>query len=102
MTVVVSFIRPQGRGSASGVGNVRVRENITIPGTTTATAEPGEMVIVGNAETSMVAVAFGSTPNADATSKSGVTSAGMPVPAGGLSYPIFPNDGDKINVKVVT
>lgn len=102
MTVVVSFITPATRGSASGINTVRVRENITIPGTTTEYAQPGEMVVVGNAETSMVAVAFGTTPDAAALAKTIATSAGMPVPAGGLSYPISPNAGDKINVKVVT
>jgi hypothetical protein len=103
MTVVVSFIKQAARGSeASGVGQVRVRENIAIPGTTTATLQDGELVIVGNAETSMVAVAFGTTPDAAALAKTGATSAGMPVAAGALSYPIIPAVGDKINVKVVT
>lgn len=103
MTVVVSFIRQAARGlEASGVGDVRVRENVTIPGTTTATLEAGELVLIGNAETSMVAVAFGTTPDAAATAKTAATSAGMPVAAGALSYPIIPAVGDKINVKAVT
>jgi hypothetical protein len=103
LTVVVSFIKQASRGSeASGVGKVRVRENITIPGTTTAKVEDGELVIVGNAETSMVAVAFGTTPDAAATASTSATSAGMPVAAGAVSYPIIPATGDKINVKVVT
>lgn len=103
MTVVVSFIKQTARGSeASGVGQVRIRENITVPGTTTATLLPGELVVVGNAETSMVAVAFGTTPDAAATLATGATSAGLPVPSGGLSYPIIPAFGDKINVKAVT
>lgn len=103
MTVVVSFIRQAARGSeASGVGKVRVRENITIPGTTTATVQDGELVIVGNAESSMVAVAFGTTPDAAALASTSATSAGMPVPAGQMGFPIIPTTGDKINVKAVT
>lgn len=103
MTVVVSFVRHAAKGTeVSGVGAVRIRENITIPGTTTATAQDGEMIIIGNAETSMVAVAFGSTPDAAALVSTSATSAGMPVPAGAVGFPIIPAVGNKINVKVVT
>lgn len=94
MTVVVSFIRPRVSGVASGVGSVRKRENVAVGGTTTTTAESGEIVIIGNGETSMVAVAFGSAPDAAVN--------GVPVAAGGVSYPLFLNSGDKINVKAVT
>ncbi len=102
MTVVVSFIRVGPQYSASGINNVRIRENLTVGGTTTATAEDGEMVLIGNAETSMIAAAFGTTPDAATASRTGASSAGMPIPAGGQSYPIFPAAGDKINVKTVT
>lgn len=103
MTVVVSFVVPGGgRGFATGVERVTARENITPPGTTTNTVNEGEMVVIGNAETSMVAVAFGATPDADATVATRLTSAGLPVPAGAVSYPISPAIGDKVNVKTVT
>lgn len=102
MTVVVSFIKPHGAGVV-GIGNVRVRENITIPGTTTASRLDGEIVIVGNAETSMVAIAWGPTPDAAALAEvPGTTTAGVAVAAGTVSYPIDPRTGDKINVKIVT
>lgn len=101
MTVVVSFVKPQGAG-VIGMGKVRVRENITIPGTTTATAQEGEIVIVGNAETTMVAVAWGTTPDAAALAETAATSAGVCVGAGAVSYPVQPKIGDKINVKAVS
>ena len=102
MTVVVSFVRPKNIYSASGIGSVRVREILTVGGTATAGAEDGEMIVVGNGETSMIAAAFGTTPDAAALTKTTATSAGMPIPAGSQSYPIFPTAGDKINVKAVT
>lgn len=102
MTVVVSFIRSRPQFSASGIGAVRVRENITVPGTTTATALEDEMIVIGNGEDSMVAAAFGSSPDADATASSASTSAGVPIAAGSLSYPICPKAGDKVNIKAVS
>lgn len=95
MTVVVSFVRPKNLYSASGIGSVRVRENLAVGGTTSATAEDGEMIVVGNGETSMVAVAFGSgSPDAANT--------GFALGAGQVSLPIVANAGDKVNVKTVT
>jgi hypothetical protein len=103
MTVVVSFVKPHTRGGVTGMGRVRVRENITIPGTTTAALDEGEIVIIGNAETSMVAIAWGTTPDAAATAENfPTTSAGVCVGAGAVSYPAGPRTGDKVNVKVVT
>jgi hypothetical protein len=101
MTVVVSFIRATGAG-VIGVGGVRAQERVTVPGTTVTTALNGEVVIIGNGETSMVAAAWGSTPDAAATAETTATSASVAVPAGGLSYPINPKFGDKVNIKVVT
>lgn len=104
MTVVVSFIAPHGIGPlhAPGIGRVRVRENLTIPATTTATVQDGEIVVIGNAEGSMVAVAFGTTPDGAATAETSATSAGYPVASGGVSDPFVPPVGSKINVKAVT
>lgn len=101
MTVVVSFIKPQGAG-VIGMGDVRVRENLAVTGTTTAQAQDGEIIIIGNNETSMVAVAWGTTPDGAALAKTAATTAGVPIGAGAVSYPITPKPGDKINVKVVT
>jgi hypothetical protein len=105
MTVVVSFVTPgNGGAGTNGVNKVRAQERITIPGTTTTTSLVGEIVIVGNAETSMVAVAFGTTPDAAATAdNSPVTSAGFPVAAGSVGTPLVPGvAGAKVNIKVVT
>jgi hypothetical protein len=104
MAVVVSFIRPKGVGSidAPGIGDIRIREDITPPGTTTATAQDGEVVIVGNAEATMVAVAHGTTPDAAAPASTNATSAGCPVAAGAVSDPFVPATGSKINIKAVS
>lgn len=103
MTVVVSFVKPQGLGSvhAPGVGEVRIRENITIPGSTTASLLNGEVAIVSNAETSMVAAALGTTPDAATTTASAVSQAGVGIGAG-QSLTFNGKVGDKVNVKVVT
>lgn len=102
MTVVVSFVTPRAMGSISSqlAGTCRVRENITIPGTTSASVQDGEIVLIGNGESSMVAVAFGTTPDAAAAASTVATTAGMPVPAGAV-MPAKPNIGDKINIKAV-
>lgn len=104
MAVIVSFVRPKGVGSvnAPGIGSVRVRENVTVPGTTTATVQDGEIVIIGNNETTMVAVAHGTTPDAAAAASTSATSAGFPVAAGAVSDPFVPDTGAKINIKAVT
>lgn len=98
MTVVVSFVKPQGAGVV-GMGRVRIRENISVPGTTTNAAEDGEIIIIGNAETSPVNAAWGTTPDAAATAASAATTAGVPIFAGAVSFPITPKIGEKINIK---
>lgn len=102
MTVVVSFVTPRGVGSlhSPGVGAVRIREDITIPGTTTATVQSGEIVLIGNAESSMVAAAFGTTPDAATTTETTASSAGIAVPAGTLQA-VAPPAGAKINIKAL-
>jgi hypothetical protein len=82
MTVVVTFVKTQGiegAYAAPGVGVIRVREDVTVPGTTTNSVQDGEVVIVGNAESNMVAVAFGNEPDAATT--------GYPVAAGSVKRP---------------
>lgn len=102
MSVIISFVTPKGIGSihAPGIGTVRVREDESLDGTTTATVAEGEVVIVANNETSMIAVAFGTTPDADATAATAATSAGVAIPAG-QSLALVPAEGDKINVKAL-
>jgi hypothetical protein len=97
MAVVVSFVRVSGIGA---IATCRVMEKITVPGTTTATCQEGETVLCGSSESSMVLVAHGSTPDAQATAETAATSAGYPLLTGGLT-PIRPRTGDKINIKAV-
>lgn len=103
MSVTVVFFTPGGIGSinAPGVGSVRIRETLTIPNSTTAAVQEGEAVMVYNGETSGVAVAFGSTPDAAATDKTSATTAGYPVAPSQLSPTFVPKIGDKVNVKVI-
>jgi len=102
VTVVVSFVTPKGVGSinAPGIGAVRVREDIALDGTTTATVQDGEVVLIGNAESDMVAVAFGTTPDPDATAATAATSAGVPVGAGQIGL-LCPKPADKIAAKAL-
>lgn len=102
MTVVVSFITGgQISAGASGVRTIRAQERLTVPGTTVTAALVGETVLVGNGETGMVAVAFGTAPDAAATASSATTSAGVPVAAGMVGIPLVPGAGALINVKAV-
>lgn len=101
MTVSVSFI--VGKLYETGavcVERVRAMETVAVAGTTTGTARAGELIIVGNAESSMIRVAYGTTPDADATAETGATSAGFPVGAGDISAPFIANAGDKVNVEL--
>jgi len=104
MSVVVSFLTPKGVGSVSspGIGDVRVRETLALNGTTTAAANEGEVVIIGNTETSMVFAAFGTTPNAAASASTSATSAGFPIGAGQVTGAILLKKGDKVNVKALS
>jgi hypothetical protein len=104
MTVTVSFISPGSGGAGSnGVFKVRAQERLTIPGTTVNTTMVGELVLIGNGEAGMVAVAFGTTPDAAAVSdNSPVTSAGYPVGPGQVGAPLCPGvGGANINVKAI-
>jgi hypothetical protein len=103
MAVQVIFFKPRGSGfgQAPVVGEIRAREAVTIPNTTTATVRDGELVMVLNEETAAVLVAYGSTPDAAATAATAATSAGFPVAAGQVSAPIMATAGSKISVKDV-
>lgn len=102
MTVTVSFITPGGIGpGASGIKSIRAQERLTIPATTTNQTLVGETVVIGNGEGGMVAVAFGSTPDAATATATGASSAGMPIGAGMVGIPITPGAGNFINVKAI-
>lgn len=100
MAVQVIFFKPAGMGrfDAPAVGEIRCREAVTIPNTTTATVQDGEYVVVLNEEAAAVLVAHGSTPSATATASTPATSAGFPVAAGQVGPAIRPATGAKINV----
>lgn len=102
MTATVAFIKTGSPPGVPGVAIARVRamETISVPGSTTTTAEDGEMIIIGNGEALMIRAAFGTTPDADATAENGaVTSAGFSIPAGQVSIPIAAVSGAKVNLK---
>lgn len=103
MSAVVCFVKPMSGGAgSSAAGRIRKKEVISVPATSTITAEAGEFAIVLNTETTGILVAFGSTPDAQATSESSVTSAGIGIPAG-LDGPLLGPlaAGDKVNAKTV-
>ena len=103
MSAVVCFVTP---GTAGGGGTaawrIRKKEVLTVPSTSTITAQAGEFAIVLNTETSGILVAYGSTPDAVATTETSATSAGLGVPAGLDSALLGPlAEGDKISAKAI-
>lgn len=100
MPVKVSFMRPGTMGSVNAVaiGTCRVCETITVPGTTTATALPGEIAYLVNTEAAAVVVANGTAPDAAATAATAATSEGFGVSVGN-DVALVLNGGDKVNIK---
>lgn len=103
MSAVVCFVTP---GTAGGGGTaawrIRKKEVLTVPSTSTITADAGEFAIVLNTETSGILVAYGSTPDAVATTETAATSAGLGVPAGLDSALLGPlAEGDKVSAKAI-
>jgi hypothetical protein len=102
MAAVVSFMNAGNIGAGgAGVSRVRKMEVLTVPSTSTITAELGEVAVILNTETSGILVAFGSTPDAQATTSTSATSAGQGIPSGLTSPALVLASGDKINVKVI-
>lgn len=100
MPVKVSFMRPGYIGSLSafGVGDCRICETVTVPGSTTATLQDGEIAVLVSTEASEVVVAHGTAPDAAATAMTSTTSAGYAMGAReGLL--VAGKAGDKINIK---
>jgi hypothetical protein len=102
MSVVVSFVTPRGIGSvdAPAIGGCRVRETITVPGTTMAAVADGEMVLISSGESAIVLAAHGTVPDAAAAAQTAATSAGYPIPTSGF-IPVMAKVGDRINIKAL-
>ena len=102
MSAVVCFVKAVSAGGGATAANIRKKEVISVPATSTITAEKGEFAIVMNTEATAILIAYGSTPDAQAVTATGATSAGLGVPAGFDSALIGPLElGDKVNAKVV-
>lgn len=104
MTVVVSFVMGASiAGSTYGIGRIVAQERVAVPGTTVRESAHGEIILIGNAEDSMVAVAYGTTPDAAATVENlPTTSASFPVGPGQVGIPFTVGVGQKVNIKAVT
>lgn len=89
-------------GGGSAAGAIRKKEVLSVASTSTITANAGEYAIVLNTEATAILVAYGSTPDAQATTSTSATTAGIGVPAGLDSALLGPlAQGDKVNVKLV-
>jgi hypothetical protein len=67
MSAVVCFVKAvSGGGGSAAAGVIRKKEVLTVPSTSTITAQAGEFAIVLNTETTAILVAYGSTPDAQA------------------------------------
>lgn len=96
----LSAVSAGGGGAAAGA--IRKKEVLTVPSTSTITADAGEYAIVLNTEETAILVAYGSTPDAQAATATAVTTAGLGVPAGLDSALLGPlAQGAKVNVKTV-
>lgn len=103
MSAVVCFVKAVSAGGGStAAGAIRKKEVLTVPSTSTITANAGEYAIVLNTEASAILVAYGSTPDAQAATESSVTTAGLGIPSGLESALLGPlAQGAKVDVKVV-
>lgn len=102
MAAVVSFMSAKSGGAGvSAVWTVRKMEVLTVPSTSTITAEEGEIAIILNTEATGILAASGSTPNAQATTSTAATTAGLGVSAGLTSPAILLKQDDKIDVKAI-
>lgn len=102
MAAVVSFMSAKSGGAGvSAVWTVRKMEVLSVPSTSTITADAGEIAVVLNTEATGILVASGSTPDAQATTSTSATTAGHGIPAGLSSPAILMNQGGKISVKAI-
>jgi hypothetical protein len=103
MTVQVSFLTPAGAGSINApiIGDIRVREPVSVGSSTTATAQAGEVAMVYNGETGPIWIAHGTSPDAATTASTATSSAGVTLgPAERAAIAL--KAGSKINVKAVS
>lgn len=103
MSAVVCFVKAVSAGAgAAAAGSIRKKEVLTVPSTSTITANAGEFAIVLNTETTGILVAYGSTPDAQAVTETTLTTAGMGVPSGLESALLGPlAQGAKVDVKTI-
>lgn len=103
MSAVVCFVTPRtAGGGGTAAWRIRKKEVLTVPSTSTITANAGEYAIVLNTEASAILVAYGSTPDGQATTETSATSAGLGVPSGLDSALLGPlEQGDKVSAKTV-
>lgn len=103
MSAVVCFLRVgSAGGGAAAAWKIRKKEVLTVPSTSTITANAGEIAIILNTETSGILAAYGSTPDAQAATETTATSAGIGVASGLESAPLGPlAQGDKVDVKTI-
>jgi hypothetical protein len=103
MAAVVCFVTAvSSGGGGTAAGSIRKKEVLTVPSTSTITANKGEYAIVLNTEATAILVAYGSTPDAQAVTETGATTAGIGVPTGLDSALLGPlGQGDKVDVKTV-
>jgi hypothetical protein len=103
MGMFVSFIKTDGIGgviAAPSLSLCRVTETVALNGTTTATAEIGETILITNTGSDAVLATHGNAPDASATTATSATSAGYVVPSG-QTIVIAPETGQKVNVKAI-
>ena len=93
-------MKPGALGSinAVGVGSCRASETISVPGTTTISADKDEIAVLVSTESNAVIAAFGQTPDASANAETEETSAGFAV-APLMMTAIAVAPGDKIDIK---
>jgi hypothetical protein len=95
MPAYVSFCTPKASGSASGIHQVRKTVSLAVGATSTETVQDNEFLLIGNTEAGMIlaSVDLGA-PDAAAN--------GIPIPSGGVSYPIYPRRGAVVNIKAAS
>jgi hypothetical protein len=103
MAATVCFVTAvSSGGGGTAAGAIRKKEVLTVPNTSTITANKGEYAIVLNTEATAILVAYGRTPDAQAVTSTSATTAGLGVPAGLDSALLGPlAQGDKVSAKTV-
>lgn len=100
MSVHVVFFVPESIGAdgAPGIGNIRAREVVSVPGVTETEVRQNEIVIVYNDGSTPILVAHGHDPDAEQLVSNADSSAGLPLSAGKETPPIVAQIGAAIAV----